>query len=207
MKEDEKARLVFSTETHVEGCEQFTDGGLGSEARQERNEQVSLLNKSIRRPIKERMNTKNNQTKEDVSTIVAFLWADKAKVKDIYSHLYKTDIKDKAKYSRVSNLLQVIRFGSKGVIFTKNGYWQLVENYPSTFAYLVQQIMDNRKYLWEKKSSKGAEKPDNNRKMFQDRILRKPIKRPPEINKQIVVKTPLGEMKINLNIKITVEVL
>ena len=49
MKENEEARLVFSTATYVDGCEQIEgyDGGLGSEARQERNESIDLLNKSI----------------------------------------------------------------------------------------------------------------------------------------------------------------
>ncbi len=210
MKEDEKSRLVFSTETHVEGCEQIEgyDGGLGSEVRQERNETIDLMNKSIRKTIKERPRTKVQQTRQDVSTIVGLIWQKPRKVKELYSLLYSTDIREEAKYARTKNLLQAIRVGSDGAIFVKDRTWQLTENYPSSMITLVNKIMDNRYLLWEKKSSKGKRKDVNNREVKAGRLIKAPKKSltiPKKIEKKLVIDSPVGEITINLNIKITVE--
>lgn len=212
MKEDEKARLVFSTETHVEGCEQFTDGGLGSEARQERNETVDLLNKSIRRGIKEKgfvAREKALQTRKDVTVLVGYLWRCNLKFNELYESLYRTSIIEKVKCVRLRNLMQVLRFGSGGIIYSKDGCWQLSqEARPASMMALVNQIMNNQKFLWEKKSSKGERKDVNNREVKAGRLTKTPKKSltiPKKIEKKLVIDSPVGEITINLNIKITVE--
>lgn len=215
MKEDEKARLVFSTATHIEGCEMIEgfDGGLGSEARQERNEQISLLNKSIRKSIKERTRTRELQTRQDVSTVVGLIWQRPRRAEELYSLLYNTTIKDKVKYARVTNILQIIRVGSNSAIFAKDRIWQLAENYPSSMITLVNKIMDNKHLVWQKKSiRKTQEKPVNkeNIRAAQEPeklngFIKKPIQKPQQITKKLTIDSPVGEITINLNIKITVE--
>ena len=214
MKEDEKSRLVFSTETHVEGCEQIEgyDGGLGSEVRQERNETIDLMNKSIRRGIKEKgfvMREKVLQTRKDVTTLVGYLWRGNMTYKQLYESLYRTNIEEKTKIARLNNITQILRVGSGGIIYSKDGYWQLSqEARPSSMTALVNQIMDNRKHLWEKKSSKGERKDVSNRETEAGRLIKAPKKSltiPKKIEKKLVIDSPVGEITINLNIKITVE--
>ena len=212
MKENEEARLVFSTATHVDGCEQIEgyDGGLGSEARQERNESIDLLNKSVRRTIKEKhfiMRDKVLQTRKDVSALVACLWKEKMTFSEMYKSLYGTHLQTKTNRMRLRNLVQILRFGSGGIIASKHRLWQVDENAkPASMLTLVNQIMDRRSKLYEKKSSNGEQKPVSKKESIIDpAVTKKPKQIPKSINKKLVIDSPVGEITINLNIKITVE--
>ncbi len=162
----EKVRLVYSTEK-INGFNNFDpfEQQIASEARSVFHETVSSITKSLRKHIPERIRSMQKteaaqKVAQEIRDLVTCIYEHKKiSVADINLKMFKGLLIGKQEHIKLRNRLQLIRNASKGMIFTKDGMWQIREDRPFSAEVLIGIVLKNKGDMWKKYSKKDQQKP------------------------------------------------